>query len=94
MTFDLETLSDLKLTMSECFTLSSMVASEKDGRTLWDGDHARADMLVLAGLAKKTDHRLSITEAGRDAAEAIDQIFDWDGFCYPENADSKIINLS
>ena len=89
MSFDLETLSDLKLTMSEWFTLSSMVASEKDGRTLWDGDHARADML-----AKKTDHRLSITEAGRDAAEAIDQIFDWDGFCYPENADSKIINLS
>ena len=84
MTFDLETLSDLKLTMSEWFTLSSMVASEKDGRTLWDGDHARCDMLVLAGLVKKNDHRLSITEAGRDAAEAIDQIFDWDGFCYPE----------
>ena len=94
MSFDLETLSDLKLTMSEWFTLSSMVASEKDGRTLWDGNHARADMLVLAGLAKKIDHRLYITEAGRDAAEAIDQIFDWDGFCYPENADSKIINLS
>ena len=52
MSFDLETLSDLKLTMSEWFTLSSMVASEKDGRTLWDGDHARADMLGLAGLAK------------------------------------------
>ena len=84
MSFDLETLSDLKLTMSEWFTLSSMVASEKDGRTLWDGNHARADMLVLAGLAKKIDHRLYITEAGRDAAEAIDQIFDWDGFCYPE----------
>lgn len=84
MTFDLETLSDLKLTMSEWFTLSSMVASEKDGRTLWDGDHARCDMLVLAGLVKKIDHQLYITEAGRDAAEAIDQVFDWDGFCYPE----------
>jgi hypothetical protein len=84
MTFDLETLSDLKLTMSEWFTLSSMVASEKDGRSLWDGDHARCDMLVLAGLVQKNDHRLHITESGRDAAEAIDQIFDWDGFCYPE----------
>ena len=84
MTFDLETLSDLKLTMSEWFTLSSMVASEKDGRSLWDGDHARCDMLVLAGLVKKIDHRLHITESGHDAAKAIDQIFDWDGFCHPE----------
>ena len=74
MTFDLETLSDLKLTMSEWFTLSSMVASEKDGQTLWDGDHARCDMLVLAGLVKKIDHRLHITECGRDAADAIERM--------------------
>ena len=92
MTFDLETLSDLKLTMSEWFTLSSMMASEKDGRSLWDGDHARCDMLVLAGLVKKIDHRLHITESGRDAAEAIDQIFDWDGFCYPEEEAMVFLN--
>ena len=92
MTFDLETLSDLKLTMSEWFTLSSMMASEKDGRSLWDGDHARCDMLVLAGLVTKIDHRLHITESGRDAAEAIDQIFDWDGFCYPEEEAMVFLN--
>ena len=81
------TISDLrafKLTEDEWHTL--MHAGE------WRANSNHVDMLVLAGLAVWKDHPdhperdWDLTDAGHDACNTINLIFDWTDFAHTEVA--------
>jgi len=83
---NVETLKDFRLTDEEWHTL--MHCGE------FNGDPAIVDVLVLAGLAfwedegSRTEGDWDLTDEGRAACDAIDMIFDWDDFAFPESPES------
>ena len=80
-------LRDFKLTQEEWHTLMH-------GGELF-ADPAIVDVLVLAGLAEwdigefaREEGEWLLTDEGRAACDAIDMIFDWDDFAFPESPES------
>ena len=84
---DIDILKSYKLTQNEWYTLTAVAA----GHYAATGHKARSldlDVLVLAGLVTRGDDNPVLTSEGHDAAAAIDMIFDWDDFAFPESPES------
>ena len=84
---DIDILKSYKLTQNEWYTLTAVAA----GHYAATGRKARSldlDVLVLAGLVTRGDDNPVLTSEGHDAAAAIDMIFDWDDFAFPESPES------
>ena len=84
---DIDILKRYKLTQNEWYTLTAVAA----GHYAATGHKARSldlDVLVLAGLVTRGDDNPVLTSEGHDAAAAIDMIFDWDDFAFPESPES------
>jgi len=71
-------LRDLKLSIDEWSLLPGIAARHMTYE--WKDEHI--DMLVLSGLVERIDHVACLTEAGKEAARAIDMIFDWEVFAF------------
>jgi hypothetical protein len=84
-----ETLKSYKLTQNEWHVLAAIAAGHY-AATNWLKESLTLDLdvLVLAGLVERGEDRPVLTSEGREAAGAIDMIFDWDEFAFAESPES------
>ena len=79
---NVETLKDYRLTLDDWLALAALGAGVLTPKPI------HVEMLVLAGLVERDEDRPVLTSEGREAAGAIDMIFDWDEFAFAESPES------
>jgi hypothetical protein len=79
---NVETLKGYRLTLDDWLALAAL------GNGVLTPKPIHVEMLILAGLVERGEDRPVLTSEGREAAGAIDMIFDWDEFAFAESPES------